>query len=633
MVGTSRLGPARLGRFRLGAYEPVIAVTINGVTRSGLVRRIAITDDLNHTPNTASFRCRGFTPVIGHAVKIYMGDTHAVPHQLFAGHILSLTQGFEGKPVASLVYWDVQCIDYTWLLNRRPVIQRYLNVSATVVVQEVINDFTLDLGTAHLATDLPVLDEITFTDEEASDALTRIAQRIGAYWYIDYDRELHFYLTETETAGAITDAAVRGASDMTMTSDLSQVATRVTVRGGGSNTAADVAVGQTTIPLVDAATTWYDPAGGIVEVGPNRVTYTGVAAVSETGSTTGYIGAPAATFTVGPEAGPGSLDPSATYGYAFTYSSAEGETTPSVIVSGQSSAGGAARVDNIPVPTDPKITGKHVYRTEGGGSVLKALGGGGSIGVATITLAPDNASDASLGAVPPTLNSAGVASEPTPAGSTSLYVENLALFAASGWADVGGQVFRYTGRSATTGGGTLTGIPASGIGSLTADVRSSTVRGIPHLTGIPSSGAGSVLHAVNKGEQANLIVTVNDATAQTAMATAVGGDGVHEMFLTDGRWGITEATARANAELSERKDPLITITLVSRDPSLVAGRLLTITRTHPAISGTFRIQRVTLSEIGISGPRGRLFPLRTVELSSRRYSFEDLVRQNRSRAA
>jgi hypothetical protein len=102
------------------------------------------------------------------------------------------------------------------------------------------------------------------------------------------------------------------------------------------------------------------------------------------------------------------------------------------------------------------------------------------------------------------------------------------------------------------------------------------------------------------------------------------------MFISDGRWSITEATARANAELSLRKDPLVTVSFTSRDPSMQSGRDVTLTITSPAISGTFKIQRVTITELGLSGPTGFLFPLRQVEASSRRYSFEDLLRRIRA---
>jgi hypothetical protein len=630
----ARLGVARLGAFRLNGFlqpgaalpgEARVRILIAGVDRSAktFVDAVSITDELNHAPNTADFKVRGFTPTIGQEVKIHLADTD-LAHQLFGGHILSLAQGFEGKPDAPNVFWDVSCIDYTWLLNRRPVIKKYSSLSATTIILDLIATFTSGITTAHVTAGLAVLDEITFTNEEMTDALTRITERIGGYWYLDYAKDLHVFLTETQTAHAVTQASP-SASSVRQDADLSQVATRVTARGGGSNTASDLAVGATTIPVEDGS--WYASGGGIVEVGPQRVPYTGVAGSTETGSAMGGVTPPPATFTIQTVAGGagGLMDPSATYGFAFTWVTAAGESLPSATVFGNSGVDKQIDILNSPTTTDPSVLSKNIYRTEGGGAVLKRLATGVAVGLTTPFYNGD--SDASLGVVAPTVNTAGLSQLEIAAGSTSLPVANTALFPASGWAmGPGDQLFSYTGRTTTSGSGALTGIPASGPGSLTATMRAGTIKAVPHLTGVTG-----VLYAVPLGEPVNIVVTVNSVPAQTAMAAAVGGDGIHEMFLTDGRWSIAEATARANTELTQRKDPLLSTSLRTRDQTAVSGRSITFTMTDPAITGTAKIQRVTISEIGIFDPP-RTLPLRTVECSSRQYSVEDLLRQIKGRA-
>ena len=623
----ARLGVARLGAFRLNYAQPWIKVLINGVDRSANVRvaGCSITDELNHAPNNATFRVSGTTPVKGYEVKFYMGDTD-VQHQLFGGHILSVDQTFEDKP--SNVVWDCACIDYTWLLNRRKVIKKYSSQSATAIVLDLISTYTAGVTTVNVVAGLATIDEITFTNEDLPDALTRIAERIGGYWYIDYGKDLHFFLTETDAAGPITDSVSRTARHVTQSVDLSQVATRIVVRGGGSNTASDIGVGATTIPVEDSS--WYAGGGGVVECGPQRITYTGIAAASETGSTTGYVLPPPvpAGGTFYP-AGGGSLTASSTYLIAWAYSTAEGValSTPQAVV--LSAAQTQIQTDSAPMPTDSKVTNKGIYLStaNGAASTMKKYTDYGLAedGIPTLVIGSP-----AVGIAAPAFNTAGMGLAVTAAGSTTLAVEDLSVFAASGWAEVGGMVFSYTGRSNTTGTGTLTGIPASGVGSLTAAVRSGTVRSIPHLTGVTG-----VLYAIPKGEAVNVIVTVNDATAQTAMAGFVGGDGIHEMFLSDGRWSITEATARGTAELSQRKDPLTTIRLDSRDQTITAGRTITFTLTNPAITGTVKIQRVTITDLGAGGPSPHMpyvYPLRTVELSTKLYSLEDLLRRIRETA-
>jgi hypothetical protein len=101
--------------------------------------------------------------------------------------------------------------------------------------------------------------------------------------------------------------------------------------------------------------------------------------------------------------------------------------------------------------------------------------------------------------------------------------------------------------------------------------------------------------------------------------------------ISDSRWGQVEVLAQMIATLQERKDPHRTLRFESRDPSLEVGRLITVNLSSPPISGTFRIQRITFSEIAISGAKGNPYPLRTVEATNKLYTFADLLRRLRGR--
>jgi hypothetical protein len=151
---------------------------------------------------------------------------------------------------------------------------------------------------------------------------------------------------------------------------------------------------------------------------------------------------------------------------------------------------------------------------------------------------------------------------------------------------------------------------------------------LPHLTGVTG-----IVYTINQGDAVNILVQRDDVAAQTALAALIGGDedGIREAHISDGRLSIAEAEARGDAELSLSKDPITTVTYETRDPSHNVGADVTFATSFPAISGTFKIQSVGFSQIGISGPTGRVFPLRSVTASSRRFSFEDLLRQMRSR--
>src|SRR4051812_46755732 len=189
----ARLGVMRLGTARLGWYQPWIKLYINAVLAThARVSGATITDELNHEPNTASFNVSGIVPLTGQSVAIQCGDTD-LSHQLFGGRILSVEKTYEAEKPANVIY-SCHAIDPTWLLNRRKVTKKYTNQSATAIALDVIGSFTSGFTTVHVVTGLATIDEITFTSEDVTDALTRICERIGGYWYVDYASDVHLFL-------------------------------------------------------------------------------------------------------------------------------------------------------------------------------------------------------------------------------------------------------------------------------------------------------------------------------------------------------------------------------------------------------------------------------------------------------
>ena len=280
-----------------------------------------------------------------------------------------------------------------------------------------------------------------------------------------------------------------------------------------------------------------------------------------------------------------------------------------------STAGGGQIDVSVMWPGPDYVTARNLYRTSGSGlpPFLKV----GTIRDNVTTQWRDNVADTNLGDEEPNRGTLG-----TRPGSTTLRVSALESFPASGWALTAGQVISYTGREAASGPGALTGIPASGTGAITSPLSVDTeVIVAPHLTGVLN-----IVYPILVGDAVRIVVMAQDTAAQQALAAKVGfGDGVIELHVGDSSWTVTEALARANAELRRRKDPLISITFDSRDDSIWSGRYISIWLSGPAIGGDFLIRRVTTTGFGIKG----LWPLRRVECTSQRFSFEDLLRQTR----
>lgn len=294
-----------------------------------------------------------------------------------------------------------------------------------------------------------------------------------------------------------------------------------------------------------------------------------------------------------------------------------------------------------PMPTPPTgFTALHLYRTAVNQTQLKRLA---TVDPATHYV--DTIPDASLGANIPITDTSGVIANSQaniPVGSTSILVTSTDAFevdggASGGWARIGDITIKYAGLS---GGNTLTGVPATGAGSLTASVRYGSLILIqPRLIGVPASGTGAVIRAIRKGDTVTIRLELQDDNAAMAMAdrfaapgqTVHVADGIIEDVISDSRYGLAELADQMQAFLTERKDPHLTVTFTSRDPSLEVGRKITINLSTPPINGTFRIQRVTFSEIAITGGLARLQPLRRVEATNKLFTITDLLRQLRGR--
>lgn len=710
---------------------------------------LTVVDIINETPNTCTFRAKGFTPEVGQRVIVALGGV-TNPSRLFAGTILTCKQSHVGSPENAI--FDVSCADDTWKLGQVKVTIRYLSMSATDIAIDLIDTYAPDFDTTDIEAGLDDIDEITFTNETLSTCLTRLAQRIGGYWYVDEFESIHFFVTDTATDPAeLNDSNPPLATStkplFSVDRDISQVVTRVLGEGGGGVSISEVPAGETILPVSEPD--WFNSGGGTVVSGPQRINYTGV----DEGGGGGLVGpgaSPSAMLTVTGEWGT-ALDNNAAYDYAYTFVTGAGETLPSPHTSFTTGSGapsptahpgltavntgppnnfgsggtvyyglsyefpgtlrtaigsitpvlaGAAteyiaittiqqptdseatginiwrstvngytgiaslklvttigigttsyndstqdgslgvgahtsptavcreaRITNIPAGQAGVVTGRKLYRTEGGLSQLKLLH---TFADNTTDEFEDDVADGSLGANAPVADTSGLTQEEgiVPAGSTELPVAG-GSFPDEGWAVVGNQVIRYTGRSASE----LTGIPPTGVGALSAPVSYNvSCVAAAQLTGIEPSGDGSILYDIAKGDDVNLFIVEDDLAAQAELAAAIGsGTGIVEEFLQDRRRTETEMRERAVAILAQRSPITASIGYAiggKTDPGCRdhrSGRTIAIDLPDMNVNDSYKIQRVRISNF-----EPALEPVFSVEASTTRFSFENILRQGRS---
>lgn len=304
-------------------FAPIIY--LSGVDRSTFADRMSVQvrDILNDQVNTANVVVRGHTPTRGEDIKIYLGtvlDTALI----FAGTVQTVDQIYEKKP-ANVAY-HLTCVDYTWLLDGQKVSRTWIDQSPNTIVADIIASFTSGFTTANVnvPSGFGTLEEFTCIDEDVTRALTRLAKQIGGYWYVDYTKDVHFFLTEaTDTPQPIaSDVTFR---DIVKVTDISQVRNRVRVEGAGSQALVERIPGDTVIPIAES--TKFAAAGGLAKLGPQRLTYVGREVGGVATTVVGNIAGPASAPIAAIAAGAGEVT-AGTHQYKVAFANSTGETLP-----------------------------------------------------------------------------------------------------------------------------------------------------------------------------------------------------------------------------------------------------------------------------------------------------------------
>lgn len=326
-------GVMRSGASRSSYHSSRVFVSVGGTQRSSgrtilaenVYESLSITQTMNETPDSCTFKARGFQPVDGQEVIVTLGSSNTLD-RLFAGIIMQDTHGYDGTPANGND--SVTVTDYTWFFTRTHISGQYTNTSATDIAEAIVATVS-GFTTNNIASDLPTLDEFTYTNVTPLAALTRLAKRIGADLDVDYHKDVHFTITDTsETAPVALTSSHRSLDGFTVSRDMSQVITRALQEGGGSNVVTGVDAGETILPITDIV--WYNAGGGQVACGPQRLTYGGI----QTGGSGTLVGpgvSPAAVMTGTPQTGGVGAGPSFAV-YEVTFVTGAGESLPSPLL-------------------------------------------------------------------------------------------------------------------------------------------------------------------------------------------------------------------------------------------------------------------------------------------------------------
>ncbi len=176
-----------------------ISLLISLVDKTTLLKTdsINISDDLN-SRNTCSFTLVDTTgvyrPSIGETVVILEGATRR-----FAGTIDDTNEvALDGNNTLAI---DVDCVDYNQIPDRHLVARVYEDKTLKYIVEDIIaQDLTNESITSANVETGQTIEKAVFNYGTATECFNELSELTGYAWYIDYNKDMHFFARETNTA-------------------------------------------------------------------------------------------------------------------------------------------------------------------------------------------------------------------------------------------------------------------------------------------------------------------------------------------------------------------------------------------------------------------------------------------------
>lgn len=210
-----------------------MTVTINSIDRSDFVlwNTLRVENLLTSQVDTCSFIISNFgdhifKPTVGKSVVVANGAT-----TIFGGVIVRVT---EKSPSYGVIYYEVQCSDYTRVLDQHLVAETYENQTVQAIITDIITNHAPAGFTTTQVSCTVVLKTIQFKYEPVSACLKQLAELVGYDWYVDYAKDI-FFKDPAENLASFDvedDTGTYEKDSLVIRRDNSQTRNSVIVRGG-----------------------------------------------------------------------------------------------------------------------------------------------------------------------------------------------------------------------------------------------------------------------------------------------------------------------------------------------------------------------------------------------------------------
>lgn len=212
--------------------ESGYSIIIDGEDRTAdaLTGTIRISDIINDKQNTCVLNLVDLSeqgmPELDEEIII----TNIDGVRVFAGYVVEVSLDKRGY---GEVMARIQAIDYARLLDRNLVHRSFENMTDKEIIEEIISVYCAGSGiTTTNVLEGVTIDQISFNYVQVSQAFRKIADLTGRNWFIDYEKDIHYFPLTTTTAPFDIDSANDEYFDLKLSKDATQIKNRVYVRGG-----------------------------------------------------------------------------------------------------------------------------------------------------------------------------------------------------------------------------------------------------------------------------------------------------------------------------------------------------------------------------------------------------------------
>lgn len=139
--------------------------------------------------DSASFKIRGTKPTEGEEVIIEDGT------RFFAGSVTKVVLAYT-TPDKRVNVWQVDCDDYTEIIDRRVVVETYENMSASDIFIDIAAKYCQGFTTTGVRSGAPVVEKIIFDYLRPSECFRELCDYVGWHWQPDYYKGLQFFSAE-----------------------------------------------------------------------------------------------------------------------------------------------------------------------------------------------------------------------------------------------------------------------------------------------------------------------------------------------------------------------------------------------------------------------------------------------------